>query len=222
MVSALSSMSVLLSSTEHLNEDTNEHQGDGDPLHASNWMVVHEDRCQDSEELSGGGHDTEDQWWEVGNSVEDKHLSEGTEDSQEDQIFNNEWVFHDELDESTHLEGWDGDSEADNTGPLVETLHLIPLVGVELLLDLTLSGSEETITEEGDEEGDESDDASATFTLVLLAIRGQVEEDNTSGDDETAEIVTFTVLALGTDDEGDNQDGDNLGCFMMAWTGNGT
>jgi len=96
---------VLLSSTEHFNEHTDEHQTNSGPLHWADWMVVDDDRGQDSEELSGGGHDTEDQRGEVSNSVEDEDLSDSSEDGQEDQILNDKGVFNDVLNESTHLEG---------------------------------------------------------------------------------------------------------------------
>lgn len=159
---------MLLSSIEHFNEYTDEYQTNSNPLQWGDWMVVDEDRGQNGEELSGGRHNTEDQGWEVSDSVEDEHLSDGSEDSQEDQILNDKGVFNDELDESTHLEGWDGDSKADDAGPLVKAFHLIPLVRIELLLDLTLSGSEETITEQGDEEGEETNDASAIISTTTV------------------------------------------------------
>jgi len=203
---------VLLSSAEHFNEHTKEDQTNGEPLPVGHRVAVDDDGSQHSEEFSGGGHDTEDQRWEVSNGVEDEDLSESTENSQEDQILDDKRVFNDELDESTHLEGWDGDSKADDTGPLVKTFHLVPLVGVELLLNFTLSSSEETIAEQWYEEGKESDDTGAVFTLLFLSI-SEIEKDDTSGDDETAEVLALAVLTSSAHDEGDNKNWDNLGRF---------
>jgi len=91
---------------------------------------------------------------------------------------------------------------------------LIPLVGVELLLDLALSGSEETIAEQGDEEGEETNDTGTiAVTTVLLSSLSitKVEDNDTSGNDETAEVLALAVLSLSTEDEGDNKDRDDLG-----------
>jgi len=201
---------LLVRATEHFHEDTNEDQKNGDPLEASHMMVIEDNGSQNSEELSGGGDYAENQRREVSNSVEDEDLSDSSEDGQDNQVLNNGGVVQDELDEAAHLERDVSDSEADDTSPLVQAFHLVPLVGVELLLDVTLSGSEETVTEEGDQDGNDTNEAAFVFTVALLLLTGEVEDDNTSSDDQTADILVLGVLSLESEEDGDDQDRDDL------------
>jgi len=201
--------SVLLSA-DHFDEDSGEDQTDGHPLESTDSVLVDNNRSQNGKEFSGGGNDTEDQRREVCNSVEDKDLSHSTEDSQEDQILNDQGVFKDELDESAHLEGHVGDSQADETSPLVEAFHLVPLVGVELLLDFSLGSSEETVAEQRDQNSSDTKEVDFVVTALLLAI-SEVEDDDTSSDDETAEVLALGVLSLNTEEEGNQKDGNDLG-----------
>jgi hypothetical protein len=204
--------------TNHFNKDSGEDQTNSHPLESTHSMVIDSDGGQNGKELSGGGDDTEDQGREVGDSVEDKDLSHSSEDSQEDQILNDQGVFKDELDESAHLEGNVGDSQADETSPLVETFHLIPLVGVELLLDFSLGSSEETVTEQRDQDSSDTEEVNFVITTLLLAI-SEVEDDNTGSDDETAEVLALGVLSLKAEEEGNQKDGDNLGGFHDSLNG---
>lgn len=203
-------LGTVLLATNHFNKDSGEDQTNSHPLEATDSVVIDSDRGQNGKELSGGSDDTEDQGREVGNSVEDKDLSHSTEDGQENQILNDQGVFKDELDKSAHLEGNVGDSQADETSPLVETFHLVPLVGVELLLDFSLSGSEETVAEQRDQDSSDTKEVDFVITTLLLAI-SEVEDDNTSSDDETAEVLALGVLSLKAEEEGNQKDGDNLG-----------
>lgn len=203
--------SVLLS-TNHFNENSDEDQTDGHPLESTDSMLIDNNRSQNGKEFSGGGDDTEDQRREVCNSVEDKDLSHSTENSQKNQILNDQGVFKDEFNEAAHLEGDIGNSQADKAGPLVETFHLVPLVGVELLLDFSLSSSEETVAEQRDQDSSNTEEVNFVVTTLLLAI-SEVEDDNTSSDDETAEILALGVLSLNTEEEGNQKNGNNLGGF---------
>lgn len=205
-------LGTVLLATDHFNKDTGEDQTNSHPLEATDSVVIDSDGGQNGKELSGGGDDTEDQGGEVGNGIEDKDLSHSTEDSQKNQILNDQGVFKDELDESAHLEGDVGDSQADETSPLVETFHLVPLVGVELLLDFSLGGSEETVAEQRDQDSSDTEEVDFVITTLLLAI-SEVEDNNTGSDDETAEVLALGVLSLKAEEEGDQKDGNNLGGF---------
>jgi len=205
-------LGTVLLATDHFNKDTGEDQTNSHPLEATDSVVIDSDGGQNGKELSGGGDDTEDQGGEVGNGVEDKDLSHSSEDGQKNQILNDQGVFKDELDESAHLEGDVGNSQADETSPLVETFHLVPLVGVELLLDFSLGGSEETVAEQRDQDSSDTEEVDFVITTLLLAI-SEVEDNNTGSDDETAEVLALGVLSLKAEEEGDQKDGNNLGGF---------
>ena len=164
-------LGTVLLATNHFNKDSGEDQTNSHPLEATDSVVIDSDRGQNGKELSGGSDDTEDQGREVGNSVEDKDLSHSTEDGQENQILNDQGVFKDEFDKSAHLEGNVGDSQADETSPLVETFHLVPLVGVELLLDFSLGGSEETVAEQRDQDSSDTKEVDFVITALLLALK---------------------------------------------------
>jgi hypothetical protein len=201
--------SVLLA-TDHFNKDTGEDQTNSHPLESADSVLIDNNRSQNGKEFSGGGNDTEDQRREVCNSVEDKDLSHSTENSQKNQILNDQGVFKDELDESAHLESDVSNSQTDETSPLVETFHLVPLVGVELLLDFSLGGSEETVAEQRDQNSSNTEEVNFVVTALLLAI-SEVEDDDTSSDDETTEVLALGVLSLNTEEESNQKDGNDLG-----------
>jgi len=212
-------LGTVLLATDHFNKDTGEDQTNSHPLEATDSVVVDSDGGQNGKELSGGGDDTEDQGGEVGNSVEDKDLSHSSEDGQENQILNDQGVFKDEFNEAAHLEGDVGDSQADETSPLVETFHLVPLVGVELLLDFSLGGSEETVAEQRDQDSSDTKEVNFVVITALLLAISEVEDDNTGSDDETAEVLALGVLSLHAEEERDQKDGNNLGGFHNSLDG---